>query len=122
MAGSSPSPRHSASVAAWRSSYQRHSGYWWRPCILSDPVPPKSLDVPGQEAFYRHIAIKYMEAHESRLPVVVVARVARTWALFHPIQQIRLDQIETRELYFSGLGLGMYYVLAVGTLAGPGTR
>jgi 4-amino-4-deoxy-L-arabinose transferase-like glycosyltransferase len=93
-------------------------GYWWRPCILADPLPPKGLDVPGQEAFYRRIAIKYMEAHESRLPVVVVARVARTWALFRPVQQIRLDQIETREFRFSVFGLSMYYVLLVGTVGG----
>jgi peptidoglycan/LPS O-acetylase OafA/YrhL/4-amino-4-deoxy-L-arabinose transferase-like glycosyltransferase len=93
------------------------TGYWSRPCILSMPVPTKG-DVPAQEAAYRHIAITYIEHHKSRVPTVVVARVARTFAFFHPIQQIKLDQIETRELLFSTIGLIMYYVLLAGTAFG----
>ncbi len=93
------------------------TGYWWRPCILAMPVPTKG-DVPAQEATYRSEALKYIRTHKSRLPTVVVARVARTFALFHPIQQIKLDEIETRELLFSKLALGMYYVFLAGTAAG----
>jgi len=92
-------------------------GYWSQPCILADPVPTHG-DVSTQEKFYREIAIKYIEAHESRLPVVVAARLGRTWGLFRPIQQIHLDRIEGKELYFGAVGLGMYYLLAIGTIAG----
>ena len=93
------------------------TGYWWRPCILAMPVPTKG-DVPAQEAAYRRLALKYVDNHKSRVPTVVVARVARTFAFFHPMQQIKLDEIETRELLFSKIGLGMYYVLVVGTALG----
>ncbi|HVM63588.1 MAG TPA: acyltransferase family protein, partial [Acidimicrobiales bacterium] len=93
------------------------TGYWSRPCILSMPVPTKG-DVPAQEAAYRKIAVEYIKHHKSRLPTVVAARVARTFGFFHPIQQIKLDQIETRELLFSSIGLVMYYVLLVGTAIG----
>jgi peptidoglycan/LPS O-acetylase OafA/YrhL len=93
------------------------TGYWSRPCILSMPVPTKG-DVPAQEAAYRRVAVDYIKHHKSRLPAVVVARVARTFGLFHPVQQIRLDEIETRELLFSKIGLTMYYVLLVGTAIG----
>ena len=91
-------------------------GYWWRPCILDIP-PPTSGDVSTQEAYYRRKAFVYIRAHEGRVPVVVVARVARTFGLFKPVQQIQLDRIETRELGFSEVGLGMYYALGIGTLA-----
>jgi hypothetical protein len=91
-------------------------GYWWHPCILNIPPPTKG-DLSTQEAYYRHVALRYVDAHLGRLPTVMAARVLRTFALFRPIQQIELDQIETRELSFSKVGLGMYYALAVGTLA-----
>ncbi len=93
------------------------TGYWSRPCILAMPVPTKG-DVPAQEAAYRRIAVDYIKHHKSRLPTVVVARVARTFGFFHPVQQIKLDEIETRELLFSSIGLVMYYVLLVGTAIG----
>ena len=93
------------------------TGYWSRPCILSMPVPTKG-DVPAQEGAYRRMAMTYVEHHKSRLPTVVVARVARTFAFFHPVQQIKLDQIETRELLFSAVGLAMYYLLLAGTAFG----
>jgi peptidoglycan/LPS O-acetylase OafA/YrhL len=93
------------------------TGYWWRPCILAMPVPTKG-DVPAQEATYRHEALTYVRAHKTRVPTVVAARVLRTFGLFHPVQQIKLDEIETRELLFSEIGLGMYYALLVGTALG----
>jgi len=96
--------------------YGELTGYWWRPCILNLPVPTKG-DVPGIEAQYRKDAFRYISAHKSRVPTVVVARILRTWGLFRPIQQIRLDQIETREIHFSEIGLAMYAALATATLA-----
>jgi peptidoglycan/LPS O-acetylase OafA/YrhL len=93
------------------------TGYWSRPCILAMPVPTTG-DVPAQEAAYRREALKYIRSHKSRVPTVVLARVGRTFGVFHPVQQIRLDEIETRELLFSKLGLGMYYGLLVGTALG----
>jgi peptidoglycan/LPS O-acetylase OafA/YrhL len=97
--------------------YGPYTGYWSRPCILSMPVPTTG-DVPAQEATYRRAALTYIEHHKARLPTVVVARVARTFALFHPVQQIKQDRGETRELLFSEIGLAMYYVLLVGTALG----
>ena len=92
-------------------------GYWSQPCILAYPAPTHG-DVSTQEAYYRKLAFKYIDAHRSRLPVVVAARIGRTWGLFRPDQQIHLDQIEGKELYFGAAGLAMYYVLAIGTIAG----
>ena len=97
--------------------YGPYTGYWSRPCILSMPVPTKG-DVPAQEADYRRLALQYVDHHKSRVPTVMVARVARTFAVFHPVQQIKLDRGETRELLFSAIGLAMYYILVVGTAFG----
>ena len=79
------------------------TGYWYRPCILNIPAPTKG-DISTQEAYYRKQAFKYIRAHESRVPTVVVDRVLRTFAVYRPIQQIQLDRIETRELGFSEIG------------------
>ncbi|GAC1533070.1 MAG: hypothetical protein NVS3B12_12010 [Acidimicrobiales bacterium] len=96
--------------------YGELTGYWSRPCILALPVPTKG-DVPAMEAEYRRDAFRYIRSHRSRLPTVVAARVLRTWGLFRPVQQIRLDTFETREIRFSEIGLSMYAGLAVASLA-----
>ncbi|GAC1312630.1 MAG: hypothetical protein NVSMB12_02970 [Acidimicrobiales bacterium] len=96
--------------------YGELTGYWWRQCILDLPAPTKG-DIPGIEAQYRKAAFHYISTHKSRVPTVVAARILRTWGLFRPIQQIRLDTFETREIRFSEFGLGMYAALAVATLA-----
>ncbi|GAC1542373.1 MAG: hypothetical protein NVS3B12_30340 [Acidimicrobiales bacterium] len=96
--------------------YGEFTGYWSQPCILALPVPTKG-DVPAIEAEYRRDAFRYIRAHRSRLPTVVAARILRTWGLFRPVQQIRLDTLETREIRFSEIGLAMYAALAVASLA-----
>ena len=97
--------------------YGEVTGYWWRPCILALPVPTHG-DISTQEAQYRRAALHYISNHKRRLPAVVAARVGRTWGLFRPVQQIRLDTIETREIGFSKVGLAMFYALAVATALG----
>lgn len=97
--------------------YGRLLGYWDQRCIIDVPAPTHG-DVPAQEIYYRKLAVTYFDAHRSRVPVVVVARVGRALGLFRPVQQIKLDRIEDRELRPSELGLAMYYALAAGTVGG----
>jgi peptidoglycan/LPS O-acetylase OafA/YrhL len=96
--------------------YGPYLGYWWQPCIVRLPVAKGDLSTV--EAHYQADGLRYARAHARRVPVVVAARVGRAWGLFRPVQQIRLDMIETRELNFSQVGLGMYYALAAATIGG----
>lgn len=67
----------------------------------------------------RDEAFTYIGDHVSRLPVVVAARLGRAWALYVPFDQLRFDSVaEARPLPSSQLGLGMYYGLAVLSVAG----
>lgn len=94
----------------------RMIGFWSYPCIAQ--LTPPAGDPSVQEVFFRDRALDYVREHERRLPVVMGARVLRTWGLFAPLEQINLDRIETRELPASRVGLGMYYALAAGSVAG----
>ena len=50
---------------------------------------------------------------------VTLAKVGRSFAFFHPLEQIQLDSfVETRPYHWALVGLGMYYVLFALSLGG----
>ena len=53
-----------------------------------------------------------------QVPKIVAIRVLRQWELFRPWQTIDFSTIENRDKDSAALGLGMYYVLAAGAIAG----
>jgi hypothetical protein len=59
-----------------------------------------------------------MSAHKGELPGIFAARVGRTWGLYRPIQQTRLDIIEGHEIWVSRVALAWYYVLAPSAIVG----
>jgi 4-amino-4-deoxy-L-arabinose transferase-like glycosyltransferase len=85
------------------------------PC-LDDPAPIGDESVI--EKIYRKKAFTYLKGHEKRLPVVVAARVGRTWSLFRPVDMIGYNQGEGRERWVGAAGLWMYYPLLAGSIAG----
>ncbi|HMA47921.1 MAG TPA: glycosyl transferase, partial [Frankiaceae bacterium] len=91
-------------------------GWWWYPCITGRPLPPG--DASRRDLEYRRIAGAFVAAHRDELPGVVLARLGRIWGFYHPLQQITLDTIESRELGVSRVGLGLFYVLAAASAAG----
>jgi 4-amino-4-deoxy-L-arabinose transferase-like glycosyltransferase len=90
--------------------------FWYMPCIL-ETDPPKG-DLSVQAEYYRHQAIDYMKDHKGRLPEIFALRVGRTWGLYRPIQQTKLDIIEGHEIWVSRVGLVTYYLLAPAALVG----
>lgn len=63
--------------------------------------------------------LRYARDHAGRLPVVLAARVGRTWELFRPRQQWGIEAFfEGRDLRLERIGVGMYYVLALLAIAG----
>jgi hypothetical protein len=91
-------------------------GWWDYTCIIHTPTPLG--DASEQDVAYRHLALDFVKSRRGQVPGVVGARVGRVWAVYEPLQQLNLDQIETRELPASRVGLGMYYLLVVGSVAG----
>jgi hypothetical protein len=80
-----------------------------------------NLDPPGdqsqQSAHFRRRGLDYIEHHASRLPVVVLARVGRTWSLYRPFDMVAFNAGEDRERWVTRLGLFVYYptmILAIG--------
>jgi hypothetical protein len=72
-----------------------------------------SLNLPGDQSqvssAYRHRAFNYIEHHEGRLPVVILARVGREWSLFRPLDMVAFNSGEDRERWVTRLGLVAYY-------------
>jgi 4-amino-4-deoxy-L-arabinose transferase-like glycosyltransferase len=106
-------------------------GYWTIGCLedANDcPADIRGIDCflylkPGedpstQSVKYQRAAFEHMRENLGRLPFVVFAREGRTWGFYRPDQQLNLDTFSTREIELSRLGLGMYYALAVGFVAG----
>ena len=74
-------------------------------------------------------ASTYIKHHASRLPVVMLARVGRTWSLFRPVDMVSFNAGEDRERWVTRLGLYAYYptlLFAIGgavvLVATAGTR
>jgi len=95
--------------------YEPWVGWWSFDCINED-IPPG--DASEQDLEYRERGLEYISDHKSRVPVVVLARIGRTFGLYAPSQQIFLDQVELRELEASRVGLFMYYSLLVASVFG----
>lgn len=91
-------------------------GYWSFFCIPRPPVPGDETD---DSQYYRQVVANYVRAHQSRLPLVVAARIGRTWGLYQPFQQVDYDvYFESRNSAAAHAGLWMYYLLAGASVVG----
>jgi 4-amino-4-deoxy-L-arabinose transferase-like glycosyltransferase len=94
------------------------AGYWSYGCVLS-----ASRGVHGDESVQDvaigRVAETYIEDHPGGLPRVELERLGRTFGLYHPVQQVRIDvSIEGHPRFWAFVGLGMYYVLAALSVVG----
>ncbi len=94
----------------------RDLGWWSFDCVLALPSPPQERS--ERDVFYRHAAYDYIRDHSDRLPAVAAARLGRTWGVYHPWQQVRLDTIELRPLSLSRIGMVTLWVLEVVAVGG----
>jgi 4-amino-4-deoxy-L-arabinose transferase-like glycosyltransferase len=75
------------------------------PCTLRHR-PPGDQSVESRALQNR--AIDYMKAHKRRVPVVMAARVGRTWGVFRPVDMVSYNEGEGRERWVTGLGIGVF--------------
>jgi 4-amino-4-deoxy-L-arabinose transferase-like glycosyltransferase len=95
--------------------YGRSIGSWYL-CGSNLRPPPGDESVADQ--YYRHVATTYIDHHLSRIPVVVAARIGRTWGLYQPFGQTHIDTIDGYVLTVSRIHVLSYYILASGAVAG----
>jgi 4-amino-4-deoxy-L-arabinose transferase-like glycosyltransferase len=79
-------------------------------------APPGDQSVVSDD--YRHDALVYARGHASWLPVVLAARLGRTWNLYRPVDMLRVNEREGRPRWATALGLVVYYPLVVLAVAG----
>ncbi|MGZ6641111.1 MAG: ArnT family glycosyltransferase [Solirubrobacteraceae bacterium] len=90
-------------------------GQWDYRCL------PKRLPVNEAVAAtrLRDQGLRYARDHAGRLPVVIAARVGRSFELYRPHQQATQEAFfEGRDLTVEEVGVALYYVLALLAIAG----
>ena len=98
--------------------YGKLLGYWSLGCALRVHTT-KGADPSVQDHEYREAAIHYAEHHESRIPIVVAARLGRELDVYRPLQQVNLEwSILGRPRLPAYLGLGAYYLAVLLAVAG----
>ncbi len=75
-------------------------------CLESPPPPGDQSQVASR---YRSKAFDYIADHKGRVPLVMLARVGRTWSLFRPGDMIEFNVGEDRDRWVTRLGLIFYY-------------
>jgi 4-amino-4-deoxy-L-arabinose transferase-like glycosyltransferase len=86
-------------------------GFWNGFCGLDQIAP--SPDDSVEAARKRAVAFEYIGDHLGRLPVVMAARVGRTWSLYRPAQMAEISRSEGRPYWVSYSGLAAYALLVV---------
>ena len=83
-------------------------GQWDYSCV----PPPVHRNEAREADRLRGIGLRYARDHAGRLPVVLAARLGRSFELFHPRRQAREEAFfEGRNLKVEEAGVTMYYVL-----------
>jgi 4-amino-4-deoxy-L-arabinose transferase-like glycosyltransferase len=90
------------------------TGFWSLTCG-ADPGPGDQSQV---SSVLRRRGIDYINDNRSRLPVVVLARLGRTWSVFRPVDMVYLNVGEDREQWVTRLGLIVYYPTMVFAIGG----
>ncbi len=84
-------------------------GYYKSFCTMPAGL---SSDQSVKDGQFRHAAIRYMSDHASRLPVVVAARLGRTFDIYRPFQQSRLEAERGHTpIWVEWIGLIAYWAL-----------
>ncbi len=83
---------------------------------IDTPHPPG--DQSEVAKVYRERAFEYAQDHAGRVPVVLAARVGRTWSLYRPLDMVSFNEGEGRERWVSRLGLVAYYPTLLAAIYG----
>jgi 4-amino-4-deoxy-L-arabinose transferase-like glycosyltransferase len=93
-------------------------GSWEELCFFD--ASRGTSDEAQLSAFARKRGYRYAQRHLGWVPVVVAARVGRTWGVFRPMSELRAEELESRPFWALAAGWGFY--LALLPLAALGAR
>jgi hypothetical protein len=93
-------------------------GGWSISCVTSDPAYSMDEEPSVRSVRQREMAVTYAREHLDELPVVVVARVARTLDLYGLDSLVAQDVGEERWRWASWAGIVSWWVLAPLAVAG----
>ncbi|HEX8649116.1 MAG TPA: glycosyltransferase family 39 protein [Thermoleophilaceae bacterium] len=95
------------------ATYRGRDLGWWRVDCRS---PIRERNEAEQAAIWRKEGLEYAREHAGRLPVVIPARVLRTWGVYQPRRMIR--EAEGRDRTMEMLGTIVYFLLLVPAVYG----
>jgi 4-amino-4-deoxy-L-arabinose transferase-like glycosyltransferase len=87
-------------------------GLWYQSCYASMNVPADA-DESVANADAQHAGITFLRHNLTRLPVVVAARVGRTWELYQPVVDANNDRDDGRPHWAALLSLWSYFMVAL---------
>lgn len=109
LAGANCDPAyHGSGIGLWRTL----------PCTYTAAESAKLGDQSQLNNAYRTKAFDYMRAHAGRVPLVVAARIARTWGLYRPVDMVGYEVNENKERWVSWAGLVSFYPVLVAAIVG----
>jgi len=91
-------------------------GYWDFSCIGHDALA--NSDEGEYDKVTRAEGTAYLRSHAGRVPLVVGVRVLRAWGLFDPLQQARLDVLQTRSIGWQQLAWPASLLVLFGAIPG----
>lgn len=92
-------------------------GQWYQSCYNSISIPAGADEsVSNDEA--QHAGVTYARDHLSRLPLVVAARIGRTWELYQPLTDTNSNRDDGRPHWAALLSLWSYYPVLLCAAAG----
>lgn len=101
--------------------YGEFVGYYGANCFqeyvdagLAEWPPETGLDESERDLLTREAALRYIDDHQTRSPVVAVFRVGRMFDLYRPFQNTDLNvNVEGRGIWASKAGLWFYWASAL---------
>jgi 4-amino-4-deoxy-L-arabinose transferase-like glycosyltransferase len=105
------------SLGSWRSTF-RAGDAGRGECFTGFNGRAPGFDEAEAAAAARRQGVDYARDHLGSTPKVALARVLRTFAVFRPAQQTRLEALEGRPLGWERAGTLMFWVLVPCSVAG----
>ncbi|HKA03547.1 MAG TPA: glycosyltransferase family 39 protein, partial [Acidimicrobiales bacterium] len=96
-------------------------GLWRLDCVQATDVTGRSET--DAAARYRRAGLDYARDHRGRVPVVVAARVVRTWGAWNPSRQTDYESLEGRpKAWINASWVVGWFVLALAVVGAVGQR
>lgn len=95
----------------WRSTFGTRESS--EECFEGFRVEDPDFDEAAEAALHRDAGLRYAREHLSRLPVVSLARLGRTFGVYDVHEQVRLESLEGRTVRWQTVGTRMFWGLAV---------